>query len=268
MPNDAPLSWFPVFLRNAPLLATQAAGYMLGRRQPPRPFRIEGREFWIRNPNMMGILQKAIDEARGTRREAYERSDAYIDVGAHAGAKAFAARRVNPQLRVYMFEPNPLNVELLRATFAGATGIDIVQAGVGNAPGRQKLYFDPDHLDTASLNPQHYFLQRNKRIDLVESDVEIVRLDDFFATIGDFRRAFLKIDVASMEAAVLEGAGETLARSAWLELEITQGESQAASDILATLMRHMRFDLLDCEFIGTGGTPKAVNLLFRRRDPA
>jgi len=257
-----------VFMRNMPLLINHIVSYMFGKPVVPAAFRVSGYRFWVRNINTIGILRKAMLETQGIRGKAYSEVDAFIDVGGHAGAKAFAAKYVNPGLQVFLFEPNPLNVELLKSTFEGVRNIEIVEVGIGNESRTQKLYFDPDHLDTASLNPKHYFLRKNSRREVIEKEVRIIPLDAHFSGAVPFRQGYLKIDVESTEAAVLDGAIETLKRCAYLELEITQGESQNASDILAKLVREFEFDILDCEFIGADeeGAPRAANLLLKRKN--
>lgn len=261
------LGWVFVFMQNMPLLINHIVSYVFGKPVVPGALRISGYRFWVRNINTIGILQKAMLETQGIRGKVYTEVDAFIDVGGHAGAKAFAAKYVNPSLQVFLFEPNPLNVELLKSTFKGVRNVEIVEVGIGDESCTQKLYFDPDHLDTASLNPKHYFLNKNTRRELIEKDVRIIPLDAHFSGTVPFRHGYLKIDVESTEAAVLDGAIETLKRCAYLEIEISQGASQNTSDILTKLMREFDFDILDCEFIGTDeeGTPRAVNLLLKRK---
>jgi len=257
-----------VLMQNIPLLIIHMASYIFRRPVGPRAFKIFGYRFWIRNTNTIGMLQKSMFEIHGIRQKAYSEVDAFIDIGGHAGAKAFAAKYVNPGLQVFLFEPNPLNIELLRLTFKNVQNIEIIEAGVGKELMTQKLYFDLDHLDTASLNRNHYFLNKNSRSKIIEKEVQITSLDDFFSKRNGIKYGYLKIDVESTEAAVLDGGIETLKRCVYLELEISQGDTQNASDILLKLVKELKFNILDFELIGIDqdGLPRAINLLLKRRE--
>ena len=261
------LSWIGALILNFPLLLKQLWLYFSNKTLPPAIFKIKEYKFWVRNINSIGILHKALMELNGPRFSAYKNSDVFIDVGGHAGAKSLAANYANPNLKIFLFEPNPLNMDLLRLSFNGLSNIELVEQAIGDHPAVLELYFDPDHLDTASLNSDHYFLNKNRRGEILKKSVGVITLDSYFINRPLFSSGYLKIDVESAEIPALIGARETLKNCRYLEIEITQSEKQCAANILHILIAEFEFNILDCDFIGSesGRPPRAMNLLLERR---
>jgi len=133
-----------------------------------------------------------------------------FDVGANIGYYTLlAARAVGPSGRVYAFEPEPHNYELLTRNVAenGFTNVRPVNAAVSNRAGVVRL-----HLDDANFGA-HSFQADSVRTSSGRSvEVKTVLLDGF----ADEARAFeagvlVKVDVQGAEGLVVEGGRRLLA---------------------------------------------------------
>jgi hypothetical protein len=109
-------------------------------------------------------------------------------------------------------------------------------------------------LDTASLNRESFYLNKNAQTKLVPYTVPVRRLDDFVNLVEDRENIFLKVDVETCERSVLAAAQEMLRRIRFLEIEIYQDERNLFSEVLDLLPR--RFNILNCEF-----APNLLNLV-------
>jgi FkbM family methyltransferase len=133
-----------------------------------------------------------------------------FDVGANIGYYTLlAARAVGPSGRVYAFEPEPHNFELLTRNVAenGFTNVRPVNAAVSNRAGVVRLHLDDANFGAHSFDPGSV---RNSSGRSVEA--ETVRLDDFAEEAGAFDASILvKVDVQGAEGLVVEGGRRLLA---------------------------------------------------------
>jgi FkbM family methyltransferase len=123
-----------------------------------------------------------------------------VDVGANIGYYSLiAARLVGNTGKVYAFEPEPGNYQLLVRNIEanGYTNIVPVNIAISNEGGKVKLYVDPASSST------HSFAQDNTNIKGDAIEVETVTLDDFF---GGEKVDFIKLDAQGAEGLVLDGA--------------------------------------------------------------
>lgn len=129
----------------------------------------------------------------------------FVDVGAHIGYySVLAASIVGPGGGVYAYEPNPVNVALLRSNTERFEGIvRIRDCAVSDSPGRAKLY-------VSTINSGDHQLFQSAGREAV--NVDVVSLDTDPA-LSSLQVNFLKIDVQGLEVSVLRGARETIARS-------------------------------------------------------
>ena len=130
-----------------------------------------------------------------------------LDVGANIGLSALEfSRTAGPAGRVIAFEPHPDTAARLRTNLDrnGAANVEIVQSAVGSAPGTITFNESADAtLSSASVIPRN----------LVRSfEVPLTTVDLAWAEASKPLVSVLKIDVEGGELAVLQGAGELLAR--------------------------------------------------------
>lgn len=133
--------------------------------------------------------------------------DVVLDVGGCFGDTAlYFASRIGPSGRVYTFEFDPVNLEVLRANLGLnpelAARIEIVPFALWDVP-RETLRFTPagrtTSLALAGASPG-------------SASVLTTTVDEFVAQRGLGRVDFIKLDVEGAEGNVLRGAGDSLAR--------------------------------------------------------
>lgn len=133
-----------------------------------------------------------------------------FDIGANMGYYTLlAARAVGLSGRVYAFEPEPHNFELLTRSIAenGFTNVQPVRAAVSNRAGAALL-----HLDIANFGAHSFQADSVPTPSGRSMEVETVRLDDFAERTQSFEAGVVvKIDVQGAEALVVEGGSRFFA---------------------------------------------------------
>jgi FkbM family methyltransferase len=123
-----------------------------------------------------------------------------VDGGANIGYFSLLfARLVGPAGRVYAFEPDPRNFELLRKNIGrnGYRNVVAAPLALARESGRRTFSRSPNNFADHCLGEG---LGQRERL-----EVEVARLDDFFADLPK-QVHFLKLDVQGAEFAVIEGA--------------------------------------------------------------
>jgi FkbM family methyltransferase len=128
-----------------------------------------------------------------------------LDVGANIGIYTeFLAALVGPSGRVIAFEPEPRNVERLRAATGGRRQVTVVHAGVGPRSGTLRLFVADD------LNVDHRTYETDDP-DRRVIEVPAVALDDYLKNQGG-RVDVVKMDIQGAEIGALQGARRLLER--------------------------------------------------------
>ena len=157
--------------------------------------------------------------------------DLFIDVGAHIGwFTTMAARRVQASGRVIACEPYPANATALRENLRinETDNVQVVEAAISHGEGTLRLAKGPDSgsvtaLDWARDDP---------------AEVPMLTLDELTKDATDVR--LLKVDVEGWEAHVLQGATQTLRRTANVLIEINRPalkKSGSAPEEILQLLR-------------------------------
>lgn len=189
------------------------------RYEPGAVFGLQTRygTIWLRDnfgdvTNLPGLMVD--NEYRVTRLDG---EGVVYDVGANIGLFSRWILTHNPGRAVHAFEPLPGNAGIARMNNPDAT---VNQVGVGRAPGRVTLGVDAQGIMATSIEQQWDTAAG-------ATEFEVITLDDYTAKRGIERIAFMKIDTEGMELDVLDGARETLRRTARVAME-THGEERHA----------------------------------------
>jgi FkbM family methyltransferase len=185
-----------------------------------------------------------------------------VDVGANFGYYTLlAARLVGDEGKVFAFEPDPYNYDLLCRNIEvnGYRNVVPVRKAVFSKSGKMKLFLDKSNLGAHSLSEAN--VDKGASI-----TVEATSLDGYFKN-TDYKIDFIKMDVQGLEMKVLEGMENTISRSDNLEI-ITEfwptGLRNSGSSPRGFLNK-----LVECGFvlyqIGQYVEPINVNYLLRMR---
>ncbi len=138
-----------------------------------------------------------------------ERSKVIFDIGANTGIYSILSNRINPDARIFAFEPYPVNVTRLKKNLElNNTKADIVQKALGNEPGIIQFAVPADNsiADTSSARIEFSKNTYDGKIQWKTIDVEQITLDAFINEKNFDRIDLVKIDVEGYEEAVFKGA--------------------------------------------------------------
>jgi FkbM family methyltransferase len=166
-----------------------------------------------------------------------------FDVGANTGHFALATKTVNPAARVHAFEPvREIHEKLARNCLLNGFDIRPVEAAASDYDGETVIHLPTtEHAYAASLNQAHFdgFGGRMR-----EERVRVRRLDSYFAEQGLDRLDLLKIDVETLEPAVLRGMGDLLQRfRPTMLIEVLSDGAGAELERLVSGLDYLYFDV-------------------------
>lgn len=130
--------------------------------------------------------------------------DVAVDAGANVGYFTLLfARLVGPTGRVYAFEPDPSNYEILvrNVRLNGFTNVVVEQKALSNEPGSVTLFM------TDEVREDSRILQAPSR-EVESVEVEAVVLDEYLAG-REERVDLVKIDTQGAEGMIIDGMAET-----------------------------------------------------------
>jgi FkbM family methyltransferase len=133
-----------------------------------------------------------------------------FDVGANTGVYALMAKAMNPSATVYAFEPMRRIYDKLQENNAlNNFGIICVEKAASNRDGAAIVYdTQADHVISVTVGKNIHAPE----VEVVETPIEVVRLDNFISQAKLERLDLMKIDVELHEAEVLEGFGSYFER--------------------------------------------------------
>ena len=132
-----------------------------------------------------------------------KKGDVVIDIGANVGYYTLIfAKLVGDEGKVYAFEPEPYNFNLLKKNIEinGYKNIILEQKGISNKNGKTILYIG------AQGTGGHSFADDGTRTPI---DIEIVYLDDYFKDY-EGKIDFIKMDIEGAEPLAIEGMSSIL----------------------------------------------------------
>jgi FkbM family methyltransferase len=137
---------------------------------------------------------------------------AVLDVGANIGVFALLAARANAASRCWAFEPVPPTVANLEENIRRNPGANVtaVPVAVGASSGSTQVFWDPIVVndELAGLTSDHH----QSGAELASATVPVVALDDWHRSADVERIDLVKIDVETLEPAVLSGMAGILER--------------------------------------------------------
>ncbi|MFA6636820.1 MAG: FkbM family methyltransferase [Candidatus Omnitrophota bacterium] len=129
-----------------------------------------------------------------------------MNIGANFGYYVMlAAKKVGVNGKVYAFEPEPKNYQLLLKNIKenGYGNVVPVQAAISDKPGVLKLFLDSDNAGNHSLGGEGKYLQ-------VKADT----VDNYLEIFGEKEKIdIIQMDTQGSEGLILDGAFETISRS-------------------------------------------------------
>jgi FkbM family methyltransferase len=132
-----------------------------------------------------------------------------FDIGANTGIYSLVAKAVNPEARVYAFEPIKRVFEKLQYNISiNAMEIIIEPCAISNIDGETYIYdsFD-EHILSVSLNKDF-----NSNLNLTPVEIPVKKLDSIIEANNIPRIDLLKIDVETLEPQVIEGYKKYIAK--------------------------------------------------------
>ena len=136
-----------------------------------------------------------------------------LDVGAAAGAFTYLMLKMNPQSRVYAFEPFPGNHPFFEKRLAGDQRATLIKKAVGEKSGTVNFYVssvvsgsEKGWSEMAGYSSLGHIVSTFNPKSMKSISVECCRIDD----VADDHVRFCKIDVQGGELGVLKGAQELI----------------------------------------------------------
>ena len=172
---------------------------------------IEGRKMFTQNNDGLALSIFKIYEPDQTKivKKYVHEGDVVIDVGAHVGYYTLLmAQLVGKNGKVYSFEPDPVNFELLKKSVEinGFENVVLIQKAVSDTTEKIKLFLGDN--DSAINRIYDAKLGDAKK----SIDVESITIDEYFKE-NDKLFNFIKIDSEGSEAKIINGMEKFLTKN-------------------------------------------------------
>jgi FkbM family methyltransferase len=181
-------------------------------------YSVNGHKMVLTSSGAYPPVAMAMDNYESETTEQFERTltagMVVLDIGAHVGYYSLlAARLVGPSGKVFSFEPEIDNYQLLRQNIElnGYENIYTNQCAVSNKVGETTLFL-------ANLDSGRHSIYNHSLPQKGSYTVPTVTIDSFLEEQGWPKVDLVKIDVEGAEPDVLEGMGQTVKRSSELKL--------------------------------------------------
>jgi len=159
-----------------------------------------------------GILEK---ETTGYFLKNVSEGDMVLDIGANIGYYTLIfAKLVGEKGKVFAFEPDPSNFEILKknVTTNNFQNVILENVAVTNSTGTTELY-----LSTKDMG--HHRIYKSKHMSKNHVSVKTIRLDDYLNSNSFLEKiSFVKLDVEGSEFGSLKGMEKILSQNKRIEL--------------------------------------------------
>ena len=162
---------------------------------------IENEIFW------KGIGNSWEDDTVWIFIELAKTSDVIFDIGANTGVYSLISKSLNPQAKVYAFEPVQRTFKRLEKNIAiNNFDVTVEQIALSNKSGKQVFYDSLiEHQQSSSLSADKLKNTDWNTDEIVEYEIETITLDDYIERNGIKKIDLMKIDVEMHEPEVIEG---------------------------------------------------------------
>jgi FkbM family methyltransferase len=171
---------------------------------------VNGHKMYLDPNDSLNLSIKEIHEPFETElvKDHVNKGEFVLDVGAHIGYYSLImARCVGKNGKVFSFEPNPLNFNILKKNIEINEYQNIVleEKAVSNKNGTTNLYLSKGNSGMHRIHPSKYCE------DVIS--VDVVKLNSYFNNQITKKIRFIKIDAEGSELDVLEGLSDILKNS-------------------------------------------------------
>lgn len=138
--------------------------------------------------------------------------DIVLDLGAHIGYYTLIASKiVREKGKVYAFEPDPKNFQLLQKSVAanGIKNVVLINKAVNEKSGEVRLFLNQDN-----TGDHRIYDSKDQRKSIV---VKTTSLDDFFKDFGD-KISLIKMDIQGAELEALKGSLSLIRNNAHIKI--------------------------------------------------
>jgi FkbM family methyltransferase len=161
------------------------------------------------NLSIAGVHEKS--ETEIVKRE-IKKGDVALDIGANIGYYTLIfARLVGAEGKVFSFEPDPYNFNLLKKNVEinGYKNVELIQKAVSHQTGKTRLYFKQDN---HTINTIYASFGSFKTL-----DIEAVSLDEYFVNYPG-AIDFIKMDIQGAEGRAIQGMDKLLAKNRQIKI--------------------------------------------------
>ncbi|HVE59273.1 MAG TPA: FkbM family methyltransferase [Pyrinomonadaceae bacterium] len=169
-------------------------------------------------------------------------ADVIVDIGANTGIYSLIAKSLNPQARIFAFEPVPRVYErLVHNNLLNGYDIECFECGISNTDGTAIIYDTPtEHIYSVTVNKN----LNAPSAEVIPTEIEVKRLDTIIDELGIEKIDLLKIDVETHEPEVLEGLGEYLSKyQPTILIEILNDEIGGKVETLVNEQDYLYFNI-------------------------
>lgn len=162
-----------------------------------------------------------------------------IDIGSHIGISVLYFKAIYPDSKIFAFEPNPRNIEILRENILlnGLQNIDIIPKAVCNENGTKPFYIDSSNSNWDS-NSSLIEGSWNSKEKTEKITVECTKLDTY---LENAKVNCLKIDTEGSELDIVKSIKRYLDNIENLFIEYHPRKGKSIKEILSILTN--QFDI-------------------------
>lgn len=171
-------------------------------------------------------------------------AEVVFDIGASTGIYSLITKSLNPEARVYAFEPVERVFQKLEHNIQlNNYDVQCFDSAASNTNGTATIYDTPtEHIYSVTVNENT--LPENAEV--IPTEIKIIRLDTFIEQMNIERVDLIKLDVETHETEVLEGFGEYLDKfKPTLLIEILNDEVGARVEKLVEGKGYLYFNIDD-----------------------